>query len=99
MTRQQVGLDYIGDVSEVSALLAVPKNNGSLHSDHGGNKTREHARILRPWILKRAENIEIPEPNSFQTIKISAHPAIILADILHQPIWRNCVSRHALLFG
>ena len=56
---EQIGLNYILHVGEVTGLKTVPVDLGLAALEHSRNEKREHSTILRRPILPRAEHVEI----------------------------------------
>src|SRR5580700_5129036 len=59
LAGQEVDLDDIVDVGEITALLAVAKDRGLLPTEHVRDELRQHARVGRRRILPWTKNVEV----------------------------------------
>src|ERR1700746_3989485 len=65
---EQIGLDGVVDVGEVTALFAVPENGRLLAVQHLRDELRQHARVGRRRILSGAKNVEVAQGYGFESI-------------------------------
>src|SRR5437773_4836955 len=99
LCRPYIRIDYIRDICKIARLFAIAVNDRRLSSVQGIDKTRDHARIHRRWILPRAEDIKITQRKSFQSVNAVKYLAIIFARQLRGRIWRERLRAHRLNLG
>src|ERR1017187_6154640 len=60
-TGEQVGVDDILDMGEIARLAAITKDGRRFVAQNGRDESRDDRRILRLWMLTRAEDVEVAE--------------------------------------
>src|SRR5579872_2493368 len=66
--REQVCLNDIIDICEITALRAVAEDRRRATLQHARDEFREHARILAARVLTRTENVEVAKCRGFQSV-------------------------------
>ena len=65
---EEVGLDHVGDVTEVAAGLAVAVDPDRLVAEHGCNPFGDDRRVGPSRVLARTKNVEVAEADGVQAI-------------------------------
>src|SRR4030081_637 len=93
LTSQQVCLDRVVNVGEVTALLSVAEDRGLLTPEHERDELRQHSGILRRGILVRTEDVEIPQSHGFQAIAAMERNHVVFTRQFGYCVWRNRIRR------
>ena len=96
---REVAGDDIGDVGEISRLLAVAKDGRPFSGLHFHNESRDHRGIGAKWILPRSKYVEVAKADRFQTVGMVEGFAIEFAGELGGGIGRQRRDEIGLAFG
>ena len=97
--RFQVGVDYVGDESEIPRLFSISINGRRLARQQEGAKTGYNGGIMRIRILARPEDVEISQGHGFKAVELMKKPAIFFCNELAERIRRKTSSSAILLLG
>jgi len=92
-------LSNIFDISKVSALLSISKNNKTLAVNNTGYELGDNCRILRLGILFGSVDIEVSETGSRYIINLLKYWAIVFSCQLCYSIRRLWIGYHILNLG
>src|SRR5437667_10995191 len=97
--REQVRLDGVVNVCEITALSAIAKNCRLLSLKHLSNEFCQHTRIGRTGILPRSKNIEVAQADCLQPVAAVKRNHVILARQLCDRVWRKWIRGLVLVLG
>ena len=86
---EQVHLDGVGDVTEVTAGFAIAIDIHRLVGDHRGDPFGDDRRVGAVGVLSLAEDIEVAQANGFESISAGEHLGIQLVHQLGNGIGRK----------
>src|SRR6202171_3640850 len=97
LTGQQVCVDRVVNVGEVTALLSVAENRGLLTLEHERDEFCQHSGIRRRGVLPRTEDVEIPQSYGLQAVAAVERNHVVFARQLGYRVRRDRIWRHAFV--